>query len=267
MAADLPARTAPPAFIAPVAVPYSWTGFEVGLSTTYLFTNRQGAAIAPGAGLPSPVSLNKDGLANLGGGIGYNWQFTPGSGVVVGIKADADWTNLNKNLIFNDPVNGGYDIYHNRLTYLATINGRIGYAFDRFLVYGTGGFAFGGVNEAVGVGITGLAASSGSVNRTDTGYNFGGGVEYAIPPDSFLNNFAIERLIGIDKALGVDLSDGTIRAEFIHYDLGTDRVAVAPLGAGGVGYLARFHNEGNEVRFGLGYKFGGAVAAPVVARY
>ena len=28
LAADLPSRVAPPVFVAPVAVPYSWTGFE-----------------------------------------------------------------------------------------------------------------------------------------------------------------------------------------------------------------------------------------------
>ena len=47
------------------------------------------------------------------------------------------------------------------LDYFGTVRGRIGYAFNRFLAYGTGGFAYGG-------------------GDSDLGYAAGGGLEYAI---------------------------------------------------------------------------------------
>ena len=110
----------------------------------------------------------------------------------------------------------------NVLGYLGTANGRIGYAFDRVLVYATGGLAFGEVHSSVN--INGGPAYAGTYNNTKTGYDVGGGLEYAIPTDSFLNYLSVEKILGIDKKLGLDAFDGTIRAEYIHYDLGTETV-------------------------------------------
>ncbi len=66
------------------------------------------------------------------------------------------------------------------------MRGRVGYAFDRFMIYGTGGFAYGGVNNRV----TFFAPNgtipffNGRQNDIQTGYAYGGGVEYALPTDS-----------------------------------------------------------------------------------
>ena len=74
-------------------------------------------------------------------GFGYYYQFTPGSGFVAGVSVDADWVDLDKNAyVLAPPL---LSVYHQRLDYLGTANGRLGYAFGRLLVYGTGGFAFG----------------------------------------------------------------------------------------------------------------------------
>ncbi|KQP96197.1 hypothetical protein ASF57_00005, partial [Methylobacterium sp. Leaf117] len=147
-----------------------------------------------GAGGPSQVAYSNNSNEGFTGGgqIGYNYQFTPGSGVVVGIEADAQYVDFGRSrnnsiltpgftavpgVTFVDPRGTA------SLDYFGTVRGRLGYAFDRTLVYGTGGFAYGaGSNER----------SFGGFRGNDdfrTGWAAGGGIEYALPTDSFLNFF------------------------------------------------------------------------------
>ena len=266
-AADLPSRRVPPAFVAPVPIGYSWTGIEFGLNTSLALPSGQTVTTTPVGGAtpqPSPISLNKGGINDIGGGIGANYQFTRGTGVVVGGFVNVDYFNLHAYEDIFTPVGKIND--QERTAYLGTANGRLGYAFDRLLVYATGGLAFGGIHTSTNV-VIGGPAYFGTFNSTRTGYNVGGGVEYAIPTDSILNYLSVEKLLGIDKKLGLDAFDGTIRAEYVHYDLGTDTVAVNSVAVGAPGsYVSTFKTQGNLIRVGLGYKFGGT-PAPVVARY
>jgi outer membrane immunogenic protein len=58
----------------------------------------------------------------------------------------------------------------------STFRGRVGYAFDRFLVYGTGGLAVAGVGDATNSTEVGLALGAGAdIAFTD---NLFGRVEY-----------------------------------------------------------------------------------------
>ena len=101
-----------------------------------------------------------------------------------------------------------------RPTSVGTVRGRLGYAFDRFLVYGTGGFAYGNVSDNIAFyNAAGVNTYFGSQNTLRTGYAYGGGVEYAIPVASFLNPFHSSAV--------------TVKAEFIHYDLNSNNVLVA----------------------------------------
>ena len=78
----------------------------------------------------------------------------------------------------------------------------------------------------------------------------------------------MEKLLGIDKKLGLDIFDGTVKAEYVHYDLGRESFAVNALNGNPGGYVASSRTEGNLIRVGLGYKFNGLSApTPVVARY
>jgi outer membrane immunogenic protein len=56
------------------------------------------------------------------------------------------------------------------------VRGRLGYAFDRVLVYGTGGFAYG--SEDTYLNAAPLLTFSRSADLT--GWTAGGGVEYAV---------------------------------------------------------------------------------------
>ena len=254
----------------------------------------------------------RDGFVG-GGQIGYNYQFGNLSGVVVGAEADFDYNGLtggNGTGGFGSAVAGGNPrvgpqgrgfgispvgtglatapgnvaFFNNQHRgpgeFLGTIRGRLGYAFDRVLVYGTGGFAYtDGRNDGVTGGFangasvpanfyTGFAArgagarvaASGGGTGGLTGYVVGGGIEYAIATDSVINV--------------LHSSAVTLRVEGLYYDLGhasggggTQAVGVSNTGAAITGSgLASRDNTFAVVRAGLNFKFG-APPAPVVARY
>ena len=257
-AADLPRRAPPPVFT-PVPV-FTWTGFYAGLESAYTFTDRQRITTA---GI-SPVNLTNvqiqarppltriegDDFANVGGTAGYNYQFTPGSGIVVGLANSIDWTDLNqKRLVIGST--GAPSAFRQSLDFLGTLVGRVGYGFDRVMVYGMGGLAYGNVlyDARFFAAGSGALAYAGRHDDFETGYAYGGGIEFALPTDSFLNTFAIGRYLGLKyDAL-------TIKAEYVHYDLGSRNVLVASTGGAGLGYVSRFRTEGNIVRAGFNYKF------------
>lgn len=265
LAADLPSRRAPPVYVPPALPAFSWTGFEAGLHSAYTFgsnnsvrTTGRGSLI----GRPAYLGTYKDGSSYVGAGVGYNYQFTPGSGFVVGVEASWTWTDLTRGRSF---VSGLNDVstYRQSLDWLGTVTGRVGYAFDRFLVYGTGGFAYGNVfydaqfrsnNAAAGFPL----AYAGRYDDLETGYVYGGGVEWAIPTDSFLNFFSVGRYLGLK-------ADVTLKAEYLRYDLGSRNVLVSSINPATGGqfvptangsYTSRFNTEGQLIRAGFNYKFG-----------
>jgi outer membrane immunogenic protein len=170
-AADLP-RVAPPPPPPPALPVFTWTGFYAGVNAGYAFPAGGGGFTDPTYG--TVTGGGRSGGFAGGGQIGYNYQFTPGSGFVVGIETDIQGAALAK----ADAAYLGTAPYYSvrpSLDYFGTVRGRVGYAFDRVLVYGTGGFAYGG-------GSLPSAASAYPYtlpSTTRTGYAVGGGVEYA----------------------------------------------------------------------------------------
>jgi outer membrane immunogenic protein len=183
LAADLPQPGPPPprapATYVPVPVPvFSWTGIYVGVNGGYAFGQSNWSAPAgvtdlAGFALTGCCSTGNFSTSGwLGGGtIGGNYQWGQ---FVLGVEGDWDWTNLNGTY-------GGAGLAcgagcTTQSDWLATVRGRAGYAFDRFLVYGTGGAAFG--NLQAGYVPTGTFASS-----TQIGWTAGAGVEFAFTPN------------------------------------------------------------------------------------
>ena len=134
MAADMPPRTINPAIPAAPVVPapvFTWTGFYVGINAGYGFSDRNNdnfnngfgfngsgsglavptvtangdlgplAPIVPTAGFPVGFGSfgnnrhNSNGFVG-GGQIGYNYQFTPGSGFVIGLEVDAQYADFGR---------------------------------------------------------------------------------------------------------------------------------------------------------------------------
>lgn len=134
-AADIPARMpakAPPAVYVP---PFSWTGFYAGVNAGWGWTDGNGTL---GAGpFTGPASTSGNGF--LGGvQIGYNWQ---AGNIVFGLETDFQGSTGSGSASGSaGPVafTGTAET-----PYFGTVRGRLGYAFDRNLIYITGGGAYG----------------------------------------------------------------------------------------------------------------------------
>jgi len=183
-AADLPARTNSPSYYkAPQELPFSWTGFYAGINGGYAWGQSSWSDPAVGAG---SGSFNTSG-ALVGGELGYNWQI---GAAVLGIEADADWMNAKGSTAGLGGVcaaDGGSQC-QTQQSWLGTTRARVGYAFDRWLPYVTGGVAYGNI-QAV--------QPTGTSTNTNVGWTAGAGVEYAI-----------------DR-------NWSAKVEYLHIDLGT----------------------------------------------
>ena len=156
MAADLSPRYQPvPLARAPIYYAgYNWTGFYLGINGGGGWGRSQWDGIDH-----FDVS---GGL--IGGTVGYNWQINR---FVVGAEGDIDWSGIRGTTTVLCPPG-----CNTRNHWLATVRGRLGYAFDRFLPYLTGGLALGDINASV----LGLPAGS----NTNAGWTLGGGVEFGL---------------------------------------------------------------------------------------
>ena len=255
-AADLPRRAAPPPVFTPVPV-FTWTGAYFGINAGYAFdassrTNNTFAVPFPYAAPGTVASFrnrSQDGFSG-GGQIGYNWQLTPGSGVVIGVEADAQYLDFGRNrnnAFVSGAVAPGYYLTDPRglssLDFFGTVRGRLGYAFDRTLVYGTGGFAYGSGSADRSFG--GYAGN----DSFRTGWAAGGGIEYALPTDSFLNFFRSSAVTLKVEGLYVNLDRNTRNQGAFVINAANN----FPVVYSGIG---RRSDEFAVVRAGLNYKFG-----------
>jgi outer membrane immunogenic protein len=209
-AADLPQQQAAPFAPAPVPLAYNWSGMYVGAHAGYGwgdfdFRNPAVTVAVPGltlpgggltAGLPLERTFEGDGI--LGGAqVGVNAQW---GNLVVGIEGDVSWVDIHGSVrstggpftipsIGPIPTVGPITTVEGasaELDYLATVRGRLGFAFNNILVYGTGGLAFGRVEStadvtaSLGPEFLALAASGG---ETHIGWTAGAGVEAMLTPN------------------------------------------------------------------------------------
>jgi outer membrane immunogenic protein len=148
----------------PVApAPYNWTGLYVGLNVGYA-SARLTETVSGGGGTAS---------ATLPGGIGgfqigANGQI---GAVVLGFEADFDGNMATKSVIGNGILSGTAQI-----PWIGTLRGRVGYAFDRFLLYATAGGAATQLVSNVNVGTIGSASTS----FMHGSWTAGGGLEAAV---------------------------------------------------------------------------------------
>ena len=255
-AADLPRRAAPPPVFTPVPV-FTWTGAYFGINAGYAFdasSNSTSTFAVPapyGNGTTAYFSQrNQEGFTG-GGQIGYNWQLTPGSGVVIGVEADAQYLDFGRNrnsaFITGGALAPGYYVTDPRglssLDFFGTVRGRLGYAFDRTLVYGTGGFAYGSGSADRSFG--GYAGN----DSFRTGYAVGGGIEYALPTDSWLNFFRSSAVTVKVEGLYVNLDRNTRNQGAFVINAANNFPVV-------YNNIGRRSDEFAVIRAGLNYKFG-----------
>lgn len=245
-AADLrPAYKAPPAPVAPI---FSWTGFYIGLNvggawgtTDFTGTPNNAWLVAEGpaevaflTGLESP-SHDTSGIT-VGGQIGYNYQI---GNFVWGVEGDVRWMDLKHDLSVG-PVVGPFGnatvvTTHAQDDWLATFRGRLGWAaWDRALLYVTGGLAVANVQDSLQVFRPPTGYNSfGSIDTTSVGWTVGGGIEYAFAP-----NWSVK-----GEYLFVDLGDETFST--------TDRSGLFPT----FNESVTVHTKLNIATVGVNYRF------------
>ncbi len=213
-AADLPNRPVP----IPQPPAFSWTGFYVGVNAGLGWSNSGTINISdPILGKTSLNTAAKTGFVG-GGQVGYNWQT---GRWVLGLETDIQYSDLKSGVAWAAYEWFGYSTSNSQ--YFGTVRARAGYAFDRTLLYLTGGLAYGGLNANWWHGTT-----------SNTGWTLGGGIEYA-----FTDNWTA-RIEG----LYVDLNSGNHTATHTRNGvLGTYTVS----GTSGEG--------GGIVRAAVNYKF------------
>jgi outer membrane immunogenic protein len=159
-----------------------------------------------------------------GGTAGFNYQV---GAYVFGIEGDFDWSHLTGGSGFTygaiadavSPPTG----CQTQSEWLGTVRGRVGYAVNSVLIYGTGGAAFGNIQ-------TGLIPPSTFDSSTEAGWTIGAGIEVGFAPN------------------------WTAKAEYLFVDLPDATCTTVANCGGAVGSTVSF-NE-NIVRAGINFKFG-----------
>lgn len=161
MAADAVEQVYAPS---PTVAGFDWTGAYAGIHVGYGWGSSFASPIDDG--LPA---VSTDGFL-AGGQVGYNMQY---GDWVFGAEADLSWTGMENDVSFFSCNAGFSPCEYVDLDWMATIRGRVGYAMDRTLFYGTAGVAFAGVTAID------FDAGSNSASNTHVGYAVGAGVEHA----------------------------------------------------------------------------------------
>jgi outer membrane immunogenic protein len=169
-AADLPSAKAPPMYTPPPPV-FSWTGGYIGAQAGIQFGQTSWDRYDPTntVFLVSETPYATNGAVG-GGHIGYNFQM---SEFVIGVEGDVEGTNYNGN---GASINNSW-ANTTRSNIEASIRGRVGYAWDHILIYGTGGVAYQNFHLAAQTP-PGVFFAGDSFDRI--GWTVGGGIEYAI---------------------------------------------------------------------------------------
>ncbi len=177
MAADMAARA--PYVKAPPPVAYTnWTGFYIGGFGGYASEN---------SGNPKM----EGGFA--GGTIGYNWQ---AGNIVYGLEADGGWADIDASATaFGTTVKSKTDA-------LGTVRGRFGFAVDKVLFYGTGGYAW--IDNKISATALGLTASQSNFH---SGWTVGAGIEAFIAPQWSIKGEYLYRSLGSENYFGVRSGD------------------------------------------------------------
>lgn len=226
--------------ISPAA--YDWSGFYFGLNAGAAFNNSDiendlrytgdGVDLVGDSDPEIPASEINEILGDFGselggddtvftGGamIGYNWQH---ESLVLGVEADINYVGFSEDrsrdfgdlrdvlpIESDDPITGSSDLSFDA-NWFGTIRGRLGFAADNLLFYGTGGLAYGHMEASADVQVGDgdeTARYSASTDTTNWGWTVGGGMEYGI------DNWSV----GIEY-LYVDLGsaewDADVRGEF-----------------------------------------------------
>ena len=247
------AEPAPPPPPVPV---FTWSGVYLGGQIGYAWGNDN----VSWSGTDNLLNLASGSFGEgpqgvIGGAhVGYNLQPNSWfSWLVFGIEASIDGTSLSKSvgvpLADSAGVTGSLTASSNA-SVQGSVRGRLGIAFDRVLLYGTGGVAVTNINrsyvDTTGF-FTGVPGTGATISNTRAGFTAGGGIEYAVT------------------------DNWSVQAEYRYSNFGhtTDYPFSnpnAPVGLPANGFFAVPHHlTENQVQAGFNYRFDMMVPGPAVA--
>ncbi len=237
--------------IEPIQSP--WKGFYLGVNGGYTWSNAS-TSVTP---LPTPAQLPAHYLniqptdltltmsgGLLGGQLGYNYRCSFHPNWILGLETDIDWIPSKGSIDGNATGNAAWDytvLYniistHQSTTWFGTLRPRLGYIFNDFLVYGTGGLAYGNMKESANINYAaagyGNEAYPYSTNSTNTGWTVGGGFEWT-PKKQW-----------------------SAKVEYLYYDLGTVSGIANPVPEN-LPYQAKYtwSNPAQIIRLGINHYF------------
>jgi outer membrane immunogenic protein len=212
LAADMPVKAPPP------PPPLIWSGFYIGGNIGIVSERASGTSdfldpsAPPGESRTNPQSNSFTNTTGIGGGqIGYNWQIDPRW--LVGLEADWDATRPGYSFCRQTSTtslactdNGdGFETISSNTKWLASARARLGFTMGNWMLYGTGGIAWGRVDTTLTENclVFGCGSSSTALFATNTSTTTKAGW-----------------VGGVGAAVAL-WSNWSARAEWLHYDLGT----------------------------------------------
>ena len=200
----------------PASLPFSWAGFYVGAHAGYAWGQGDAHYVNP---ILAAIPLNTK-PAGFYGGVQAGYNFQTGR-VVLGGEADISFGDVNDKIPdilgdLNDPP-GPYTITA-KSDYSGTVRARLGYSFDRFLPYLTGGYAW---------SHTEVSSTDGPVSDDAilSGWVLGAGAEYAFD------------------------EHWSAKAEYLHADFG-DHTWFP-----GTAFASKSSSQTDTIRLGFNYRF------------
>lgn len=229
-AADLaPVYKAPPA----AAKPFSWTGFYVGGNIGGGWADKDWNNLTASSGARFTGHLGSLSASSVLGGVqaGYNYQM---GNWLLGVEGGWTWTNLDTTLTSTDPFVGDFSAT-SRINWVASVVGRVGFTFDRFLAYAGGGGAWAKEKDNyVSIGNPNFGWEG---SNTQSGWTALVGLEYAID------------------------AHWSARVQYNHYDFGTGTVTLNTTDPPHASFTPTFTVETplriDAVVVGINYRFGG----------
>jgi high affinity Mn2+ porin len=218
-----------------VAPAYDWTGFYVGGHVGYSRGKAQ-VTLADQVTLTDPSSTSNfaGSFGSLNGGAQAGYNYLLPSRFLLGIEADASFPNfLAADDVAWSRITAVADSAE-KIDYMATLRGRLGYAFPYWMIYATGGFAW-----SLGrfLQTPGIVDDRDKVLHLHTGWAVGAGTEVAIA------------------------SSWTARLEYLYWNfVHADIVFSSGTGAG-----SSF--DTHTVRVGLNYKIGSPAANTIASNF
>lgn len=180
-AEDVMVQAHKPAVQSAASKSYNWTGVFTGAHAAYTVAGHSNLTGGEGAFFPGPAdntgtaSFGQRG-ALFGTGMGFNIQ---SSQLVFGGEADIDYSSVSGTMsgVGTESYSGNLKL---KMDWIGTLRGRLGLAFDRILLFGTGGLAYANTKSSGQVFESGSPVGSISGSHGVAGWTAGGGVEYAI---------------------------------------------------------------------------------------